>query len=85
MSEQFSLNFGATEKPKASQPSWEEMSIEELKKIYREKVGVTPRIGRDVRTHLMWAIQNPEQERTALHEIDISDDREDLSSPYKGH
>ena len=72
MSEQYSLNFGTPEKQKASEPSGETIDIEELKRIYKEKVGVSPRIERDDRAHLIWAIQNPDEERGTLRKIDTA-------------
>ncbi len=71
MSEQFNLTFDAPE------PSpFESMSIEELKKLYREKVGKTPRVGRNNREHLIWAIQNPDEEFAKLRILDMEEDQE---------
>ncbi len=69
--EQFSLNLD----PVPSNP-YEHMGNEELSMLYREKVGVSPRIGRNSKEHLIWAIQNPQEERDELQRIDLVEDQE---------
>jgi hypothetical protein len=54
-----------------------------LRAMYKEKVGVSARPGRDGREQLISAIQNPSAERDALHELDTTDDKADLRNLYR--
>lgn len=57
------------------------LSIPEFEALYREKVGISPR-GWDKET-LVYAIQNPEEERARIAGIDAQEDREDLRATYR--
>ncbi len=59
----------------------ESLSIPELEALYKEKVGVSHR-GWDKET-LISAINNPEEERARIREIDADDDRDDLRATYR--
>jgi hypothetical protein len=48
----------------------------DLTKLYREKVGVSARPGRDSDEHLRWAIDHPGEEREQLRMIDLEEDQE---------
>lgn len=50
-----------------------------LTDLYKERVGVSPRIGRDSDEHLRWAIDHPEEERQQLRMIDLEEDQENRS------
>lgn len=79
MPEQFSLDLG---EPKQPSPL-ERMSVDELKALYLTKVGVSARIGRDSREHLIWAIEHPGEERAGLQRIDRESDAEDRENTYR--
>lgn len=81
MQEQFNLNFEASE-PSTRLPI-ETLSDSELKILYKEKIGVSPRVGRDSRAQLIIAINNPEEEKAELQAIDTEDDRADLKRLHR--
>jgi len=80
MSEQYELDFNTTD---SSPEDYEAMSTKELEDLYREAVGVSPRIG-TTRADIIQALIDPEAERARLKEIDSADDKDDIKKTYRG-
>ncbi len=57
------------------------LSLEKLESLYREKVGIPSR-NWDKAT-LILAINDPEQERLRVRELDRAEDSEDLKTLYR--
>lgn len=77
--EQFELNFGDDQE---MEKSLYEMTKEELKDKYREKIGVSPRVGM-TESDMRYAIAHPETERNKLREDARKEDSEDLKTTYQ--
>lgn len=59
----------------------ESLSMPELESLYKEKVGIPSRSW-DKPT-LILAINDPEQERLRVGELDRAEDKDDLKAPYR--
>lgn len=72
-----------TETPVLTEAALEDLSLENLWKLYQEKVGINPELrGFDLDT-LRHGVLNPEAELDRVREIDRLADKDDLTNTYR--
>lgn len=64
-----------------SEDELKSLSMEKLESLYKEKVGIPSRNWN--KTTLILAINDPEQERLRVGELDRAEDSEDLKTLYR--
>ncbi len=67
----------------SQKPDFESLPYEDLCILYKDKVGVDPKLRSFDKPTLIAGIQNPEEELARLRKIDSDSDKEDIQRTYR--